>query len=550
MRKVVRTDVLIVGGGGAGMRAAIAAADCGAEVILASKLRLGTAGATAYPIAEMAGYNAGDVRIPGDTREHFRDIMAAAQGTADPALAAITAANAPDTIRQLEEWGVSFDHEGDDYYIFKSCFSNSPRTHVIKGHGEPIIAAMKKQIEMRNDRITVMDDLNVLYLLKTDGRAGGAVACQKGELLEIQAGAVVLATGGSGQAFKRNMNPADVTGDGYAMAYDIGAELVNMEFMQIGMGFSWPEENIFNGYIWEGMPRLTDREGNDIFEGVLPDGLTEQDVMHEHRKHFPFSSSDCSQYLEIAVQRAINQGKGTEHGGVLIDLTHMTDECVSSLEDDCGIHHMWPIAREYMREKDVDLLKEKVEVALFAHAVNGGIHIDENAMSSVERPFAARECAGGPHGADRLGGNMMITCQVYGRIAGTKAAEYAFIHAGKAGKNRGEEEMEKLLYKKADLAEIRKRVRAAAQKHLMVDREEEGLLELSALTAELKKEIETAPEGGLNADNITVYHMLTTVGIMADSARLRKESRGSHQRRDYPVKDEAYSHPITVKKMM
>ena len=267
MRKVVRTDVLVVGGGGAGMRAAIAAADCGAEVILASKLRLGTAGATAYPIAEMAGYNAGDVRIPGDIRKHFHDIMAAAQGTADPALAAITAANAPDTIRQLEEWGVSFDHEGDDYYIFKSCFSNSPRTHVIKGHGEPIIAAMKKQIEMRNDRITVMDDLNVLYLLKTDGRAGGAVACQKGELLEIQAGAVVLATGGSGQAFKRNMNPADVTGDGYAMAYDIGAELVNMEFMQIGMGFSWPEENIFNGYIWEGMPRLTDREGNDIFLG-------------------------------------------------------------------------------------------------------------------------------------------------------------------------------------------------------------------------------------------------------------------------------------------
>ncbi len=116
----------------------------------------------------------------------------------------------------------------------------------------------------------------MLYRLKTDGRAGGAAACRNGELLDIHARAVILATGGSGQAFERNMNPADVTGDGYAMAYDVGADLVNMEFMQIGMGFSWPEENIFNGYIWETMPRLTDREGNDIFEEVLPEGLTDR----------------------------------------------------------------------------------------------------------------------------------------------------------------------------------------------------------------------------------------------------------------------------------
>ena len=114
---------------------------------------------------------------------------------------------------------------------------------------------------------------------------------------------------------------------------------------------SWPVVNIFNGYIWEGKPSLTDREGKDIFEGVLPEGLTKEDVMHEHRKHFPFSSSDCSQYLEIAVQRAIRSGKGTEHGGVLIDLSCMTDEYVNALKDDCGIHHMWPIARDYMKNK-------------------------------------------------------------------------------------------------------------------------------------------------------------------------------------------------------
>ena len=114
---------------------------------------MGIAGATAFPVAEMAGYNAGDIRIPGDTQSHYEDIMKAAQGMADPKLAAITAANAPGTISKLEEWGVEFEHVEEDYYIFKSCFSDSPRTHVIKGHGEPIIKALMKQIELRKENI-------------------------------------------------------------------------------------------------------------------------------------------------------------------------------------------------------------------------------------------------------------------------------------------------------------------------------------------------------------------------------------------------------------
>lgn len=557
----VKTDVLVIGGGGAGLRAAIAAADCGAQVILVSKRKVGIAGATAFPVAEMAGYNAGDIRIPGDTQSHYEDIMKAAQGMADPKLAAITAANAPGTISKLEEWGVEFEHVEDDYYIFKSCFSRSPRTHVIKGHGEPIIKALMKQIELRKENIRIMDDVTIFQLVKKNDRVCGAIGCREENLLKIEAGAVVMATGGCGQAFSRNMNPVDITGDGYAMAYETGAELINMEFMQIGMGFSWPVVNIFNGYIWEGKPSLTDREGKDIFEGVLPEGLTKEDVMHEHRKHFPFSSSDCSQYLEIAVQRAIRSGKGTEHGGVHIDLRCMTDEYVNALKDDCGIHHMWPIARDYMKTKGVDLLKDNnVEVAVYAHAVNGGIRIDEDAMSSVEGLFAAGECAGGPHGADRLGGNMMVTCQVYGDIAGTKAAEYAIRNEGKSSNLsvavteesdwKTDSIEDTILYKKVDLESIKAKMRDAAQKHLLVDRDEKGLSEYICIAEELKKQMEEAPEGRISPENVNVYHTLIATELMAESARKRKESRGSHQRRDYPKKNEAYGQPIIIKKQL
>ena len=122
MQLKIKTDVLIIGGGGSGLRAAIAAADCGVQVMLVSKRKVGIAGATAYPVAEMAGYNAGNINIPGDVHSHYEDIMNAAQEMSDPKLAAIVAANAPKTISKLEEWGVKFEHVEDDYYIFKSCF--------------------------------------------------------------------------------------------------------------------------------------------------------------------------------------------------------------------------------------------------------------------------------------------------------------------------------------------------------------------------------------------------------------------------------------------
>ncbi len=545
-------DVLIVGAGGAGSRAAIAAADSGASVLLVSKKEISRSGATSYPIAEMAGYNAGDITVPMDVQQHYRDIVEAGQGMADEELASVVAARAPETIRQLEAWGVKFEMEQDGYYIFKSCFSSRPRTHVIKGHGEPIIRALDEQIR-RRPNIRVMEHATVMGLSVRDGRCVGAYGCVDGEMLYVNAGAVILATGGCGQAFERNMNPSDVTGDGYSMAYHAGAKLMNMEFMQIGMGFSWPVVNIFNGYIWEGKPKLYDRDGRDIFADVLPAGITADDVMHEHRKHFPFSSSDISKYLEVAVQKAIGEGRGTEHRGIRADLRNMTDAYVASLEDDCGIHHMWHIAKDYMLSRGVDLLKQEVEVACYAHAVNGGVKIDRNAASVIPGLYAAGECAGGPHGADRLGGNMMVTCQVFGAIAGAGAAEHA-MQAGIAGDIERQpdahmELMKEILYKNADRRRMLGQLRCAAQDHLLVGRTEQGLTELKNVVEALTAELMAAPAGDRpETGNVDLYHMLTTVGMMTGSALARKESRGSHHRADYPQKDERYGKPAVIRK--
>ncbi len=545
------TDVLIVGGGGAACRAALAAADAGAQVILASKRPPAQAGATSYPVAEMAGYNAGDPALAGDVEQHYQDIMAAGQGMADPQLAAILAAHAPQTIRQLEAWGVPFERDGDGYYVFKSCFSSRARTHVIRGHGEPIIRVMLHQIQLRS-QIALLEDVTIVKLLTNgSGCCGGWGFRSDGSEATILAGAVVLATGGASQVFERNLNPADVSGDGYRMAFEAGAELVNMEFMQIGIGFSHPVVNIFNGYIWEGQPVLRNRYGQEFLPSGLPAGLTAAAVMHEHRRHFPFSASDNARYLEIAIHREITEGRGTKNGGVSADLRHMDDARINALPDDCGLHHMWPIAREHLRQRGVDLLKQPVEICCFAHAVNGGVRINASAASTVPGLYAAGETAGGPHGADRLGGNMMVACQVFGAIAGTNAAQYAIRHPGRlSGSLRPQTEKDRaLLYKNADAAALLERLHHCTQRYLLVSRTEAGLQTVLSTVAELQNELLCAPDTNtLHIENNALYSQLFTAKAMAAAALRRTESRGSHHRADCPEKDQAQEKVFVMNK--
>ena len=548
--EILTTDVLVIGGGMAGCRAAIAAADYGGSVVLATKMPLNNGGASTFPVAEMAGYNAGDPDIPGDVEKHYEDIVNAGQGMANPLLARILAENAPGTIAELEKWGVVFEKEGDGYYIFKSCFATSPRTHVIRGHGEPIVKAMSGQIQLRSN-INVADDLTVLELDVRDGRCCGAWAIKTDRtFVHISAGAVVIASGGATQVFTRNLNPKDVSGDGYALAYDAGAELINMEFMQSGIGFSHPIVNMFNGYIWAAHPKLHNNVNEQFLGKYLPKGMTQEHVMDEHRRHFPFSSSDDSKYLEVGIQKEIRAGGGSPNRGIYADLRHLTDEYIRSINDDCGLHHMWYIARDYMREKGVDLNSQIVEIAVFAHAINGGVNIDESASSTLPGLYAAGEAAGGPHGADRLGGNMMVTCQVFGKIAGENAAKWAAQNKAATYSNmQPSEKIMQILHKRLDNEILIKELQEINQNNLLVCRSEESLSRVLQFTENAAHELETAKtQDGIDTDNFRLYAMLLSSRLMAKAALQRKESRGSHFREDYPQKDSLESKPVVQKR--
>lgn len=548
--EILTTDVLVIGGGMAGCRAAIAAADYGGSVVLATKMPLNNGGASTFPVAEMAGYNAGDPDIPGDVEKHYEDIVNAGQGMANPLLARILAENAPGTIAELEKWGVVFEKEGDGYYIFKSCFATSPRTHVIRGHGEPIVKAMSGQIQLRSN-INVADEMTVLELDVRDGRCCGAWAIKTdGTFVHISAGAVVIASGGATQVFTRNLNPKDVSGDGYALAYDAGAELINMEFMQSGIGFSHPIVNMFNGYIWAAHPKLHNNLNEQFLGKYLPKGMTQEHVMDEHRRHFPFSSSDDSKYLEVGIQKEIRAGGGSPNRGIYADLRHLTDDYIRSINDDCGLHHMWYIARDYMREKGVDLNSQIVEIAVFAHAINGGVNIDESASSTLPGLYAAGEAAGGPHGADRLGGNMMVTCQVFGKIAGENAAKWAAQNKAATYSNmQPSEKIMQVLHKRLDNEILIKELQEINQNNLLVCRSEESLSRVLQFTEDAAHELETAKtQDGVDTDNFRLYAMLLSSRLMAKAALQRKESRGSHFREDYPQKDSLESKPAVQKR--
>lgn len=553
-----RTGVLVIGGGGAACRAAVAAHDAGADVLMVLKGKLGTSGSTAYGVAEMAGFNIADgVADAGDSpAEHARDIMEAGLGMTDEPLAHILAEGAIRAKEELESWGVAYERTGGGKYLsVQSCFSSRPRTHIIRGHGEPIVHALKDQIAKRG--IAVLEETMVADLLTENGHCVGALLLSQTApaITRVRAGAVILGAGGAGSLFRVTLNPADITGDGHAMAYRAGAEMVNMEYMQAAMGFIHPIKNIFNAWLWGTYPMLRDPSGESLLERYLPQNLDPREVMAA-KTHYPFSSRDPSRYLEIAVQKEIVASRSPSGRGVRIDFSGVDEAALQRLPEGDIIREMWPITRDWMLARGVDIRCEPVEISTFGHALNGGVRINERAASTIPGLFAAGEVAGGPHGADRLGGNMMVTCQVFGRIAGESAAAYAGADgrsaAGDAGSRESAERLAEILHGKGSTRpqELKQQLADLMYRTTLVVRSRESLQEAAEGIASLRGALDDLDVNGRVESlcaSLELESMLTVADLIVKTADLRKESRGSHYREDYPEINKADSLPYFVR---
>ncbi|MFP4848828.1 FAD-binding protein [Paraburkholderia sp. BR14264] len=551
----VMTDVLVVGSGGAALRAALEADSSGADVLVVIKGQFGKSGATFHSVAEVGAFNVPDgAGDPSDSPDVFlADILHAAQGMADPRLSAILANEAQDSLRYLERYGVKFEREDDHYLVFRACFSSRARSHVIHEHFKPIVKSLGTEASRRG--IKVMDRLMLVDLLSRDGECLGAYAIDSdGNPVLIHAKSTILTTGGASQLFAQNLYPSDITGDGYAMAYRAGARLVNMEFMQAGVSVLTPFVNLFGNYLWDAQPNLTDRDGRAFVPDYLPAGLAQVDVIRQKERHFPFSSSDISRYVEISIQKALNDGRGTVEGGVFLDFVGCDLEAILA-DKSRSIARMWPLTCQWYKEHGVDLHRDRVQITCSAHAINGGLYIDENAQSNLKGLFAAGEVAAGPHGADRLGGNMALTCQVFGRRAGLAAAERARMttHRATAAALDDSRTVATQFRRSGGhtVEELRARIQQSANRYLLIVREEAGLQTFRRICRETRDQLFQDTMIRTPAElirSIELANLIQVGELMACASLARRESRGGHYREDFPERNPDFASNIFLER--
>jgi fumarate reductase (CoM/CoB) subunit A len=544
--ETIDTEVLVVGGGGASLRAALAASQAGARTTVALKGQRGRSGATVSPDSPGAAWQLADECSSGeDSPEvHARNIVEAGLGMASPRLARIMAEEIVERSKELEQWGMEFAHDPAGkkrHYSAYSCFGDQPRAHCVLnsgfGHGGDVVRVLVEQI--RQYKVAVHEDVFITDLLVESGRCVGALALgPDGQVVAYRAGAVVLAAGGARQIYppEAGRTQIDTTGDGYAMALRAGATLTNMEFTQYVLRGVPPFPVKVPGVHWALFPKVLNRHGEDALAPYLPAGVSREQVMWDRTLHFPFSTRDHSKWLDVAVASELRAGRGTEAGTLYLDYSEV------------DLRTFKPSRLQHIPQgpsMPVVLPEGRLHVKPIAHAINGGILINEQAEATLPGLFTAAEAATGPHGADRLGGGMISMGQVFGERAGRFGAERA---RQAEARPLSPETLAAPLARLAqfgqgdrDAEEVLSALQEAMGTNLIVLRNEAGLQALIARIEALKSERlpqVAVGEPALLRRAMEVENSLVTADLMARAALMRRESRGSHFREDYPAQDD------------
>jgi succinate dehydrogenase/fumarate reductase flavoprotein subunit len=517
--KIEKTDVLVIGKGLAGIRAANAAARAGASVVLISK------GGGSSP--GIMGFNAA-FGAEDSVAAFNRDTITSGSFINNKKVAARLSAEANKEAAFLEELGLVFDKNADGgYNLMQTVGSSLPRMiHYKSLTGQVAIKLILE--DCRRLGVKFAEPVRALNLLKddVDGSVIGASTFDmaKGEPVFFLAGAVVMAAGGNGAMYGLTSYPRGINGDGLAMAYRAGAALVDMEFQQFDpCGFVYPAA--LHGHV---VVTTMLNEGGKMFNALGEEFMLKDGGRYNVQK--------CE--LSRRMWMEVLEGRGTEHGGVLYDLTALPRDRV--VIDHCLFYDPALAA-------GVDLTKEPAEVAPVPHSLMGGLVIDDNCASTLPGLFAAGEIAGGIHGANRIGGNAGTEVFVYGAIAGTSAARYALAGEKKPDGcpaiDRENADIRSYLSLKGskDVAALLKTAQEAVFRGLGIVRDAAGLKECLAAVDQLSRELDDVEVSNQARfmDFFTLKNNLIVSRIQIMASLPRQESRGVFYRRDFPEQDDA-----------
>jgi succinate dehydrogenase / fumarate reductase, flavoprotein subunit len=531
------TDVLIVGAGGAGMYAAIAAARKGASVILLDKSLVGRGGATV--MAQMTVAAAIGQQEPDDWKIHLADTLKAGRGLCDEELSALLCEDGPKRIIEMEQWGTRWARENGHikqemapgHSRRRCCYVDFLNT------GPAVAATLRRKVAEISD-IRRISNIAVIEIVTKDGRVLGALGLNliDGELVSFQAKAVILAAGGLTKLYARNSASANMGGEGYALALWAGAELVDMEFVQFfPIGHLAPRLVGMDPIMWDPFRYK--------LGGKLLNGLLEEFVDRYGGTDFGryTATRDLASY---SILKEVEAGRGSPHGGAYLDFRHIPE---GQLRAAFG-----PVIDRLLLNR-IDLTKTPVEVGPVAHYHMGGVRVNANMETRINGLFAAGEAVGGANGANRLSGNAITEAFVFGERAGSCAAVAAkhtdvdwnaesgaaALERVRALRNRRSKsglppvalqaELQNLMWEKAGPFRTGKKLAAALARVQQMQRDD---LPNTSVADETSYNLDLQDWFELRA-------MLATAETLVGSALARNESRGAHQREDFPDANES-----------
>ncbi|PYJ91947.1 MAG: fumarate reductase/succinate dehydrogenase flavoprotein subunit [Verrucomicrobia bacterium] len=563
-------DVLIIGAGGAGLRAAIEASAAGVRVGLVCKSLLGKA----HTVMAEGGIAAALANV--DERDnwkvHFADTMRGGQYVNQWRMAELHAKEAPDRVRELEAWGAVFDRTKDGRILQRHFGGHKyPRlAHVGDRTGLEMIRTL--QDHGVHQGIDVHMEHTVLSLLKDGSRVVGAFGYERerGRFKIFGAKAVVLATGGIGRAYKITSNSWEYTGDGHALAYEAGAELIDMEFVQFHpTGMVWPP-SVMGILVTEGVRGeggiLLNKDGKRFMFEAIPENYRAHTADDEEEGwRYCQGHKDARRPPELltrdhvsrCIVREIKEGRGSPHGGVYLDISWIKQKMPNAAEH---IKRKLPsMYHQFKQLADIDITEQPMEVGPTTHYIMGGVRVDpDTQMTRLPGLFAAGECAAGINGANRLGGNSLSDLLVFGKRAGEYAAKFARENQhGQINTNDIDSAAREALasFERSNGENpyaIQKDLQETMQNLVGIVRTETEMREALEKIGNFKTRAKKAAVTGNREYNpgwhtaLDLKNLLTISEAITRAALDRKESRGAQFREDYPDKEERFSKVNTI----